>query len=124
MYNKYKTDYYKNLLKTVSKNYKNTLNKNFKKFKTERVKKLRRLKTTDPTQYWKIINPKKRTNETSAPLKLFNFSTSEIEIDNEKKNGNEDHNINKEASNSYENESDEVINVPVTPDEVLRALKL
>ena len=109
----------------MSKNHKNTLSKNFKKFKTERVDKLRRLKTTDPKQYWKIINSEKKTNETSAPLyQLFNFykSTSEIEIDNESI-GNEDQNMNQEASNLHENESDEVINGPVTPDEVLRTAK-
>ena len=125
LYNKYKTDYYKNLLKTVSKNYKNTLSKHFKKFKTERVKKLRRLKTTDPKQYWKIINSDKKTNETSAPLnELFNFYKSTSEIENGNGNiGNEDQNTNQEASNLHENESDEVINGPVTPDEVLRAAK-
>ena len=33
MYNQYKTDYHKNNLKIVSKNYKNNLSKNYKNFK-------------------------------------------------------------------------------------------
>ena len=81
----------------MSKNYKNTLSKNFKKFKTERVENLRRLKTTDLKQYWKIINSEQKTNETSAPLnELFNFYKSTSEIENGNENiGNEDQNTNQ-----------------------------
>ena len=38
MYNKYKSDYYKNLLKAVSKNYKQTLSMHKKQFQNQKVK--------------------------------------------------------------------------------------
>ena len=45
MYNKYKTNYYENLLKVVSKNHKQTLNTQSKRFKMNRVAKLKSLKS-------------------------------------------------------------------------------
>lgn len=129
MYNTHKTDFNKSLLKSVSKNYKNTLSKNFKHFKTERIEKLRRLKTRDPKQYWKIINADKKTNECSAPLgDLFNFykSASELVTDNNS-NENVDNDIIHEdinlSQNMPRNESDDELNGPITPDEILRAVK-
>ena len=86
MYNKYKTDYDKNNLKTVSKNYKNTLSKNYKNFKIEQIEKLRRLRTNDPKQYWKIVNAERETGETSASLNcLYNFykAASENVVDDD-----------------------------------------
>ena len=65
---KCKTDYHKNNLKIVSKNYKNTLSKNYKNFKIERIEKLRRPRTNDPNRYWKIVNAERKTGGTSAPL--------------------------------------------------------
>ena len=73
MYDKYKTDYHKNL-KIVSKSYKNTLSKNYKNFKIGRIEKLRRLRRNDPKQYWKIVNAERKTGGKSTPLNdLFNF---------------------------------------------------
>lgn len=43
-YNKYKTNYYKNALKQVSKDYKNKMASNFRIFKDNRIQKLRNLK--------------------------------------------------------------------------------
>ena len=51
MYNKYKSDYYKNLLKAVSKNYKQTLSTHKKTFQNQKVEKLRRLKNANPKEY-------------------------------------------------------------------------
>ena len=59
MYNKYKTDYRKNNLKIVSKNYKN--------FKIECIEKLRRLRINDQKQYWKIVNAERRQAERAHP---------------------------------------------------------
>ena len=55
-YNKYKTTYYKNLLKTVSKQYKSTISKNVRKYKDDKVNRLKNLQTSNPKEYWKIIN--------------------------------------------------------------------
>ena len=71
MYNKHKAIYYKKILKIVSKNYKQTLNKENKKFQTERIQKLRRLKNSNPKEYWKIINSDKTRKTKCASLDDF-----------------------------------------------------
>lgn len=74
MFNKYKTPYYKNLLKSVRKEYKLSISKNVKKFKNQRVEKLKSIKTTNPKEFWKIINSVDKTCSKLPPLdELHNF---------------------------------------------------
>ena len=68
MYNKYKTQYYKNKLKIVSKDYKNKISKSVKNFKNTRVEKLRKLRHTNAKEYWKIINSVEQKDSRSPPL--------------------------------------------------------
>ena len=56
MYNKCKTNYYKNIFKIVSKKYKTTLTKIHRKYNENNAKKLRNLESTDPIKYLKIMN--------------------------------------------------------------------
>ena len=66
-YNKYKTNYYKNALKQVSKEYKNKMASNLRRYKNTRIQKLRNLKHPRPKDFWKIISVGK-TEKQSAPL--------------------------------------------------------
>ena len=70
-YNQHKNEYYKNMLKNVSKKYKNTLKLHSDKYKLERIQKLRNMKNNNPKEYWRIINSDKKKNKTTAPLYDF-----------------------------------------------------
>ena len=56
LYNKHKNTYFKDLLKSASKNYKSRITQSVKTFKSQRVEKLRNLKSTNPKEFWEIIN--------------------------------------------------------------------
>ena len=123
MYNSYKTEYYKNMLKHVSKQYKQTLNKNCKKFKNERIQKLRRIKTNDPKQYWKIINAERRPTQTSAPLTdLFNFYKESCKNDIDENTKDNILNSNIQADDPHRVTTEE-INKPIAAEEILHTVK-
>ena len=71
LYNRFKTDYYKNMLKIVSKTYKNVLSNNAKRFNAEKIKKLRNLKTRDPKEYGRLLNEDKQNKTSSVPINNF-----------------------------------------------------
>ena len=71
MYNRYKSDYYKNLLKIVSKSYKNTLALQHRKYNDKKISRLRNLRKNNPKEYWNIINSSKRVEHTNASLADF-----------------------------------------------------
>lgn len=76
-YNKYKTPYYKNMLKMVSKDYKNKIAQSLRKFKNNRINQLKTLKTSNPREFWKIINSIDKSKETKPPLKeLYTYFKS------------------------------------------------
>ena len=126
-YNKYKTPYYKNMLKTVSKEYKNMIAQSLKKFKNNRINQLKPLKTSNPREFWKIINSVDKSKETKPPLKdLYTYFKS--------LNSSPDDNI--EYSESHQNTNDtmlhrddlaainEEINQPINAQEILSAVKM
>ena len=77
LYNKHKTQYYKNILKTVSKAYKRTISTSVKKHKNIKVQKIKQLKSKKPRDFWKIINSVDKKETTLAPLeKLHDFFRS------------------------------------------------
>ena len=131
MYNKYKTDYYKDLLKIVSKNYKRTLYTQNKIFKANRVEKLRRLKTNNPKEYWKIINSDKKNEDSQASLEdLFNFyqhmnekNTNDDDDDNDGDDDNENGDGKNMDDNDLQNLVNEEINQPITYEELSKAIK-
>ena len=63
MYNRYKSDYYKNMLKAVSTNYKKMLSSQQKRFKDNKISKLK--------SNWNIINSAKKSDNVSASFKYF-----------------------------------------------------
>jgi len=62
-YNKYKTVYFKNLLKDVSKQYKSKLRKADNDFNEKRVVNLRLLKSKNPREYWNMLNTGSKTSK-------------------------------------------------------------
>ena len=123
MYNKYKNDYYKNLLKTVSKNYKRTLNTQSKLFKQNRVAKLRNLKTKNPKEYWKLINSERKHDETQASLDdLFHFykdANAPNPNENDTNDSTVENDIDEEELQNFANEE---INQPITYDELSKTV--
>lgn len=116
-YNKYKTPYFKELLKTVSNQYKQTLRNEQYKFNSNRIDKLRRLKDADPKQYWNILNAKSKQSKTTASLEDFYdfFKTLNENVENEEP---------VEEDINYENvTTNEDINRPITEEEILIAVK-
>ena len=117
LYNKYKTDNYKQQLKTVSKEYKKVMNKNKKHFDQSRIDKLRSLKSTNPKDYWRLLNGGKG-NQTFASLddlfehfKKTNNSNETYENTEIPKTGDEPVLMNEE------------INAPITENEINEAAK-
>lgn len=118
MYNKYKTEYYKNVFKSVSKKYKRILTVSNRKYKDNKIKQIRTLKTTDPRKYWKIINPQSKTDKNMAPLDdLYNF----FKASNTTDSSDTDNNMNYEEVEN--DELNEEINTSISENEILQAVK-
>ena len=117
LYNKHKNTYYKNLLKTVSKDYKCKISKSRAKFKNQRVDRLRNLKTSNPKEFWKIINSVDKRNTPLPPIgELHDFF----------KNLNSHDNDQEPFSTEYHeslNEINEEINQQISNEEILKATK-
>ena len=56
LYNKYKTNHYKHLLKTSVMRTKKAISKNIKRHNNEKITKLKSMKRGQPRDFWKIIN--------------------------------------------------------------------
>ena len=68
LYNKYKAEHYKNLLKVFSKQYINTISKNIRQHKIEQAEKLRKLNSKNPKEYWRILNKKTKRHKSALPV--------------------------------------------------------
>ena len=69
-----KSEQSKTLLKTVSKAYKNTMSINVQRHKNEKTEKLRRIKSSNPKEFWRILNDENCNHASAAPLNdLYNF---------------------------------------------------
>ena len=122
IYNRYKSEYYKNLLKIVSKSYKTTLAVQHKKYNDKKIYRLRNLKKNKPKEYWKIINSSKKEDTTRASLNdfydFFKNVNSQDDGEGTQENHSTDFNIDESASINNE------INGNITENEILSATKL
>ena len=59
------------MLKAVSKNYKQIITKNIRRHKNTTIEKLRRVKSTDPKEYWRLINNDKKRTDCTVPIDDF-----------------------------------------------------
>ena len=118
MYNKYKSNYYKNILKIVSKKYKTTLSKTQQMYKDKKINEIRKLKSTNPKKYWKTINTQNKKDEVQAPLEeLYRyFKTSNEQATNIEETENDDFDL-------VNNEINDEINQPITENEILHAVR-
>lgn len=125
LYNKYKTEYYKNILKIVSKKYKKTLTINNRSFINEKSNQLRSLKNQNPREYWKIINSHKHSSGPQATLEHFyqffkSMNDNPMEENQDITNDNDDTISNETIDSDIENE----VNQPITETEILQNIKL
>ena len=124
LYNKYKTNHYKHLLKNVSNAYKKAISKNIKRHNNEKITKLRSMKRGQPRDFWKIINSVNSQPKTASTLSdLFDY------FKNVNANIPEDTSNNLHQEDSYPRESNSTqhmnmdINKPITENEILTAVK-
>lgn len=115
------------MLKMVSKDYKNKIAQSLRKFKNNRINQLKTLKTSNPREFWKIINSIDKSKETKPPLKeLYTYFKS--------LNSSPDEKIECSESNQNTNDTtlhrddlaaiNEEINQPINAQEILSAVKM
>ena len=114
LYNRFKTDHFKNLLKTVSKNYKHVISKNVRRHKNVTAEKLRRLKSNDPKEYWRILNGSKKGENHVAVKEFYKYFKN---LNNPPNYSNDE-----EITNDTEHVNDE-INRPIRESEIRQAVK-
>lgn len=123
LYNKYKTQYYKKLLRTVSKNYKNTISNNIKRFKDERINKLKTIKSSHPREFWKVINGTDRNKDCKASLQdLFSYF-EEVNSGSNIDETSQDNDILDEIDTEAFRNINKSINNKITESEILTAVK-
>ena len=114
VYNINRTEQNKENMRQSSKFYKSTMNLSVKKYKNLRIQKLKNLKTSNPREFWKILNSSNPKKECKAPLNdLYTYF----------KNVNDcPHKTTYDVAsnnNTYENTE---INVPISEQEVRVAI--
>jgi len=119
-YNRYKTPALKNELKIVSKEYKNTLRKAQHNYNLTKINTLKKLKTTDPRQYWRILN--KDSSQRQEPSVKLNDFYNYFKALNEE-NVTHDNNENIQTNETDNGNANEEINNPITEEEILSAVK-
>ena len=119
LYNKHKNTYFKSLLKTVSKEYKNKISKNIRKFKNQRVNKLKTLKTSNPKEFWKIINSVDKQSSSVPPLSELHTFFKNLNSCND---SYDDSNENAGPELETMREINEEINQPISNGEILLAI--
>ena len=116
LYHNQKSNYTKLFLKNVSKAYKDTVKRSINLTRATRVEKLRKLKTTNTREYWKILNSENKKSDCKAPLsELHDFF----------RNVNAQHSHRPESNTHEENTLtvNEEINGPITEKKVTNAIK-
>ena len=120
LYNNYKTDYYKNMLKQASNKYKKALTYNNRRFIIEKSTQLRPLKNQHPREYWKIINSHKKPSESQVSLddiyQFFKSINENSEEHTDLNSDNADYNFDETFDTNVENE----VNQPITESEILK----
>ena len=118
LYNKYKNEHYKNLLKQVSREYKSTINQSINKFKTDKINQLKSIKNKNPKAYWKVINSADKTEQPTAPLhELYDFFKH---VNNPTV---QEGSINQRNEHNTTEINNEDINQPITEKEITETIK-
>ena len=104
-------------LKEASKNYKKVMNFHINKYNQNMQDKLRKLKSTNPKEYWKIINSvnKNKDSDKMGVGTLYEFFKNLNEQCND---GSDDVNINIDIS-----DDDELLNSYITKGEIKKCIK-
>ncbi|MES9880523.1 MAG: reverse transcriptase family protein [Sedimenticola sp.] len=106
-----------------SKVYKMTMNKHIKIHKRKTEKKLRHMQTNQPKEYWKILNKLKKggVNKGATLDDLYEYFKG---VNSEKHDncGNDDDD-DDDIPNLNINDDDEILNVPITADEISKAIR-
>ena len=112
MYNKYKTRFYKDILKTVCKNYKKTLSQHYNRFNNDKINKLRAVNRNNPREYWKIINSQKKSENIGASVQDFYDHFTNMNKTYNDDNNYIDVNDDTETNDNAGNELNQTITAP------------
>lgn len=109
-------------LKEASKAYKRQINQAFKAYKNNIIKEVRKLKTSDPKAYWKIINgdsKSKNENMTQISINAFKRHFEKLNQDNSNIGNTQPHDHNETLT---QNLDDTHLNDPFTQEEVSKTI--
>ena len=118
-YNKYKTTFYKEQLKRISKTYKQVLSKSARTYKNDTIQKLKNLKNAKPREFWKIINSINNDKKTKCPLNDLYEHLKNINTENRNEAAGDNLNHAHENLNNMNNE----INQCITESEIHAAVQ-
>ena len=104
--------------KRLEKHYKKVLDKSIRTHRQKIRNKINNLKSTNPREYWKIINSGKKKNSPEIPIDiLFDYFKNL----NAKGDDIDDSDINQ--NNNRVRELNNIINAPITREEIEKAIK-
>lgn len=109
-------------LQIKSKLYKSTMNKYIRQHRKQTETKLRNMQQNDPKAYWKILNSLKKKGNTSN-VKLDDLYTFFKDV-NAKQHENSDDDLNYITDNIDLDDDDNILNTPITQEEIERAILL
>ena len=118
-YNKYKTTFYKEQLKRISKTYKQVLSKSARAYKNDTIQKLKNLKNAKPREFWKIINSINNDKQTKCPLNDLYEHLKNINTENRNEAGGDNLNHTDDNLNNMNKE----INQCITESEIHAAVQ-
>lgn len=104
------------MLKSVSKQYKQTISRNVKRHNYEKIEKLRKLRSRDPKEYWRILN--KGTKKADTPVSVDEFYDFFKRLNNPQFSSHDD--TPRHSDNAPDNHE---INMPITEEEIRQAAK-
>lgn len=103
--------------KRLEKHYKKVLDKSIRTHRQKIRNKINNLKATNPREYWKIINSSKKKNSPEIPIDILFDYFKKL---NEKGDDIDDSDINQ--NNNRVRELNNIINAPITREEIEKAM--
>lgn len=119
MYRKYKSNCFKLEMRNAEKHYKNVMDCSIKNYRIALQRKIKKLRSSNPGEYWKLIN-KKKTNGTQSNISVHDFYTHFKNI-----NTSTDSMGGDDILNNYTNSNNDgnILNECITGDEIMSCVR-
>lgn len=114
LYNKQKSEHNKQFFRTVSKTYKRKITQCIKNNKQEKIEKLKRMKNSNPKEYWKFLNSDTEKSSCQVPLNVLHDFFKEV-----------NRSTHADQTNDFDtlNMQNRIINEPINEAEIHKAIK-